>query len=509
VRQRAKPIDLGPLLPAATDLFQARRSMLDAVRFLWNNPAEPFTPGHHTREVCARIDRAKADFRRGISTRLIVTIPFRHGKSDLSSRYGPATLLGWDQDLEIILASYGSQLSEDFSRDIKAIVDQPEFKRLFPTFPGWDPRTNAAGQRRVLGRRGKINALGMGGGATGKGAQVLILDDAFKNREEAESKTVRDSRWESFRSDFFSRLAPVHIIVIVQTRWHVDDIIGRIHAANDPANEAYDPEFPKFDTIHFRAKGAENVPHTGSEYLFPERFKDEWYKAQFGVAGAYAASALLQGEPYIRGGNMLKTDGITWLAPGEAFPSFEASPRWIRHWDLAHSAKELVKNDPDYTAGGRVAVIERKEGHLLLVDDLQLFREEATRRNELIIQAAQADRQLGIPQYIEANGAQKSAYTTLRDILAGVSVVSPYYPHGDKVTRAGYVEPIFEAGNVWIRCSPTIKGIALNQIANFPTTGVHDDAVDVLSDGYQCAIRRNTMSAGKAVANNIASAIVS
>jgi predicted phage terminase large subunit-like protein len=509
VRKRAvKPLIEVESMRRIAELAGARRSLLDAVKTLWVNPAQPFTPGHHTRVICERIDRAKADYKRGKSTNMIITVPFRHGKSDLSSRYGPATLLGWDPDLEIILASYGSTLSADFSRDIKTIVEQPKFREVYPEFPGWDPASNAADQRRVLGRRGKLFALGMSGGATGRGANILILDDAFKNREEAESKTVRDSRWSSFLDDFFTRLAPVHIVFIVQTRWHVDDIIGRIHARNNPEAPEYEAAFPKFDTLHFRARGPENIDTCGSQYLFPERFSEAWYEEQFGAKTAYAAASLLQGEPYIRGGNLLKTDAINWLVPVQEFPAMPTPPRWVRHWDLAHSEKERAKDDPDYTAGARVAVFETPQGDTIFVDDVRMFQHEASERNARIIEAAKYDAAEGIPQSVEANGAQKSGYTTLRDILRGVAVVSPYQPQGDKVTRAGYIEPAFEAGNVWIRCNPALKPTILEQISNFPTPGVHDDVVDVISDGYQCARRRNAQSGGKSVSNNMAAALV-
>jgi len=502
IQPKATPHDIHK----ACILARARTSMLESMRHLWNNPSEPLLVGYHTKVLCAKIDKAKIDFKNGISTRLTVTIPFRHGKSDISSRYGPADLLGWDPDLEIMLASYASDLSEDFSRDIKAIMDSDAYRELYPEFPGWDPLTNAASKRRVFNRRGKIQALGMRGGATGKGAHVLVLDDTFKNREEAESPTLRKSRWDSFRDDFFSRLAPVHIIIVVQTRWHVGDTIGMIEAAGTIGDEAYVEDFPKFEKVHFRARGEENIENTGSEFLFPARFNDEWYKAQFGVRSDYAAASLLQGEPYLRGGNMLKLDNVNWLNPGQSFPTFDEDPHWIRHWDIAHSKKEVATDDPDYTAGGRVAVIERPEGNILLVDDLHAFREEATGRNAKIIEIATRDK--NIPQSVEANGAQKSAYTTLRDILKGKAVVTPFYPVGDKVTRAGYIEPIFEAGNVYIRCNPVTKVLAETHLGSFPMVGVHDDIVDVVSDGYQEALRRNTMTSGLSATNNMDEAFV-
>ena len=494
----------------ATRLHRGRNYMLDMMRYTWRNPQMPLIVGHHTLALCNLIDEAKRRFLEGVSTHAIVVMPFRHGKTDGSSRYGPANFIGWNPDIEVMMAAYNSDLAHGFSQDIRGICDSPEYRKLYPEFQGWSPTQNRNDVRQVAGRQGRVYAFGMGSGATGKGAHVLVIDDAFKNREEAESETVRESRWNSFIDDFMSRLAPVHIVLIVQTRWHVDDLIGRILNRNNPDHEDHDPEFPEFELVHFRARGPENVKFTGSEYLFPQRFGIDWYETQFGTRSEYSAASLLQGEPFIRGGKMLKADQIQWLRPGEPFPEFlhyDSLPK-VRFWDIAHSEKERAKDDPDYTAGGIASVIERKEGNILIIDDLQAFREEATERNRRMNETAGADGQNGVQQHIEANGAQKSAYTTARDILKGVAVVAPYYPQGDKVARAGYIEPICDAGNIYIRCSPGVKSLATEQISGFPTPGVHDDVVDVLSGGYECALKRNRETSGKAPAGKMHDAAV-
>lgn len=485
----------------------ARRNMLDFMRHTWRQ-STPFLVGPHTRVLCDRIDQAKRDFLDGKSTYVIVTLPFRHGKSEISSRGLPANLFGWNPDLEIMLASYASDLSEEFSRDMAATVDSEAFAEVYPDFPGWDPRTDSAKRRRVKGRNGKLHALGMGGGATGKGAQVLILDDSFKNRAEAESETIRESRWDSLRNDFYTRLGPVHIVFIVATRWHSDDNIGRIIRANDPDSKFYDPKFPRFEVIHFRAKADENIPLTGCQYLFPERFGEEWYENQFGVLGPYASAALLQGEPFIRGGNMLQVDKIQWLEPGRPLPESlqPASLRWVRPVDLAYSEKQRAKDDPDYTATCLLAVRELESGaEVLVIDDIFLMQEEATKRDNQLREIA--TRTKSAPVFIEANGPQKSGYTVLRDALKGVAVVHPVYPEGDKVARAGYVEPSFDAGNVYIRCAPGYRDEVERQLANFPN-GSHDDVVDMISTGRMAAIDRNAALTGKSVAARAAEAAV-
>ncbi len=505
----AREIDAASLFRAC-HIHEARDSTLALMRHCWLKPDQPLIVGHHTADLCRQMDRARRRFDAGKSTRMIFVLPFRHGKSDVSSRYGPAGLVGNNHDMEVMIGSYGSELSEDFGRDIKQIMGSREFSEIYPDFPGWNRASDRARHRRVKGGAGGFLCLGMGGGATGRGSHCLILDDTFKNREEAESATTRESRWNSFIDDFLSRLAPVHIVLIVQTRWHTDDTIGRILSRNNPDHEDYDAEFPQFELTHYRAKGAENIPLTGSEYLFPQRFPVEWYETQFGSRSPYSAASLLQGEPFVRGGNMLSTDNIQILPAGAEFPEWVRadSLRWVRAWDLAYSEKQLAKDDPDWTLGGRVAVIERDGADIIIVDDVQAFRAEAGERNRRIIDVARRDKDRGIPQHIEANGPQKAGYTTLRDALDGVAVVHPFYPQGDKVVRAGYVEPSFEAGNVMIRCSPKHEVLLMEQLSNFPSDGVHDDAVDMITTGYQCAKERNRLGAGKTPVNTWRAAMV-
>lgn len=463
--------------------IRAERSLLSFMGYCWRRPMEPLQIGPHTQAVCDRLTRAVVDFRAGRSTYLEIVVPFRHGKSDMSSRYLPAWFLGQCPDAEVMLTGYAADLVQGFSRDVRGIIMDDRYRSVFPGV-ALDASTNNHSERRIQDRTGRLYAIGRGGAATGRGAALLIVDDLLKNREEAESLTVRDSAWSSLTNDFMTRLAPVHLVVIVNTRWHVDDPCGRIHSRTTLGVEQYDAAFPSFERLHFGARNQDG------SYLHQARFGAGWYAAQYASLGAYAASALLDGEPVVRGGAFLKTDRIQWV------DSFPAGLAWVRCWDLASSAAEVAKDDPDWTAGPLVAVGTDSAGvETIYVDDVVMIRAEATRRDALIRTTAKRDANRGIPQYIEAVAGYKDSYTTIRDVLAGIAVVHRVELGGDKVVRAGRVEPHFESGHVVMRRGQPWQSDVLRQIGEFPG-GKHDDVVDSITAGYRAALERNKQLAG-------------
>lgn len=158
----------------------------------------------------------------------MIMAPPRHGKTELASRRFPAKFLGKRPDKTVISTSYGSTLAEEFGRDVRNIVDQPEYKVLFPNV-----RLSADSQAKdrwhVAGGGGYI-AAGVGTAITGRGADLLIIDDPVKGRVEAERESERKEIWEWYRGTAYQRLQPDASIVVIMTRWHEDDLVGRLNA---------------------------------------------------------------------------------------------------------------------------------------------------------------------------------------------------------------------------------------------------------------------------------------
>jgi predicted phage terminase large subunit-like protein len=484
------------LLEEANLQASAKGSLLHFMEYCWQQPSSPLVVGKHTLEISRILDRAVENFRKGISSYISIAVPYRHGKSDCSSRFLPARFVGEFPDEPVIVGSYASSLSEKFSRATKKIMDSPQYKELYEA--RLDKKSDSAKVRAIADHNGEMIYVGADGGATGNGAALLVIDDFFKNRKEAESETIRESRWESFQNDFFTRLGPVHIVIVLNTRWHVDDISGRIINRNDKRHEDYNPHFPQFEQVVFPAMDEDG------NYLFPERYSDHWYGVQFamlGGEGSYAANCLLQGEPQVRGGNMIKTEGVHFNAemPDDLL--------YVRAWDLASTEEERDSKDPDYTFGICVAVrvnkavdlqgktIRDSDGapvyfYYIYIEDGRFCRAEAPKRDKMIRSTALEDGP-EVWQGIESVAGYKDKYTTLKKLLKGIRTVRKITLKGDKVTRAAFLEPIFEAGNVYVNGDMSMPWVNLlfKHLNQFPS-GSHDDGVDSLVNAVELAITR-------------------
>lgn len=476
----------------------ARNHHVRYMQFMWQKMSEKFLVGIHTREICWLIDDAIEKLRQGESTFLVIKVPFRHGKSDMISRFLPSHFLGEFPDKEVMLVTYASSLAEGFSRYARNLIRTPEYKELYPETE--ISRENGGVQQwGIQGRLGGCVASGLTSGLTGKGYHLGLLDDFNASRADAESEVIRNSQWEHFTNDFLTRRAPESITIVLATPWHKDDIIGRIEEKINPDSDKYDPEFPPFKIVSFPAKGGEvdvhdadgNLQHIKYDYLFPERFSNDWYAQQFASLGTYSAAALLQCNPIVRGGNLVDVSKVKIHDDIKDFPQI----KYYRIWDLAHSAKQRMKDNPDWTSGTLLGF--RKVNGLweLWIKNVGRIRQEAPQRDGFIFAVTEQDGDcvsIGVEQSADA----KDAVTVVRYATKGRRIVKGIKTQGDKVARFSPLEPIFEAGNVHI-----LKGDWnepwLTEVSEFPS-GKHDDQVDNLSAGYELICRQSgaVVSAG-------------
>lgn len=177
--------------------------------------------GHHRliAEKLMQVERGEID-------RLMIFMPPRHGKSELASKRFPAYCLGRQPTRQIIAASYNSDLANDFGRNVRNIVAEPEFGNVFPSVAL--AADSKAANRMNTNHGGAYVAAGVGTAITGRGANIALIDDPFKDREEADSERRRELVWDWYRSTLFTRLMPGGAIVLIQTRWHEDDLAGRL-----------------------------------------------------------------------------------------------------------------------------------------------------------------------------------------------------------------------------------------------------------------------------------------
>ncbi len=241
-----------------------------------------YQDGWHIDVIADALSRVE----RGELKRLIITTPPRHMKSENSSVLFPAWFLGRRSDKEVMTCSYALELAQEFSRKCRDVVRCDAFTSVFPDFALADDSQAKTKWNTTAG--GGYSAMGVGGASTGRGADLLIIDDFLKNREEAESKTVKDSLWSWYQSTAFTRLSPDGAIIIVATRWAQDDLIGRILAQPDHG----------FTVIHLPALATDDDEHRKrGEALWPERWPIERIEDIRHTLSAYEFSALYQGNP--------------------------------------------------------------------------------------------------------------------------------------------------------------------------------------------------------------------
>lgn len=244
------------------------------------------------------VARALEAIERGEQKRLIITIPPRHGKSMLCSQYFPAWYLGRNPDKYLITATYGQELSDDFGRKIKDQMRDPFFKLLFPECEL--RQDTQAASRMVTGAGGTYFGVGVGGPITGRGAHVLLIDDPVKNREEADSETIRRKIFEWYRSVAYTRLMPGGSVIVIMTRWHEEDLVGMV--LKEHAHE----NWVKIDLKAIADDG---------KALWPEAYTAQDLLKIRETLGEYEFSCLYQQDPMPAEGILFKAE---WLPPGVA-----------------------------------------------------------------------------------------------------------------------------------------------------------------------------------------------
>ena len=229
------PVTQNSLSSAEVELASrllSRRRLLPFIQRI--NPR--YLAGWVHEDICRRLEKFSDDVAKGLSPRLMLLMPPRHGKSEIASRMFPAWHIGRNPDHEIIACSYNVGLAMSFSRKVKEVLEDPSYQNVFEA--RLNPNFQGAEEWGINNARGGYVAAGVGGGITGKGAHVLTIDDPLKNAEEADSADIREKLKDWYDSTAYTRLAPGGGVLIVQTWWHDDDLAGRLQTAMAADEEA-------------------------------------------------------------------------------------------------------------------------------------------------------------------------------------------------------------------------------------------------------------------------------
>ncbi len=287
---------------------------------------------------------------------LISEMPPRHGKTFTLSRFFPTWFLGRNPDRRVMNVGYGATLAEKSSRLARNLMLSSWYQAIFPGVQ-LDPQSKAVDAWNILEREGGMDALGVLGGATGKGAHILNCDDLIKNREEAESQVIRDKTWDGFNDDLMSRLEPGGAVILNGTRWHIDDPIGRAlqHFKQIYGDKMLHLRFPAI------AEADDPLGRLPGEALWPARYPIETLRlieSRYETTGnRYSWLSLYQQSPTAHEGGLFKR---AWFEDRVTTPP--EITRAVRFWDLAMSDRDSA----DFTAGVKIG--QGIDGHYYVLD---------------------------------------------------------------------------------------------------------------------------------------------
>lgn len=413
----------------------------------------------------------------GVIDRLMVFMPPRHGKSETTTVKFPSWYLGRHPDRRGIIASHTASLAARFS-----MRGRNDFDQYAPEVWGLRVQPDVAAMYRwdVLDPNappgqppGGLIAAGIGGPITGQGAHLAVIDDPFKGAEDANSKVQRDAVWDWYRFVLRTRLMPGGAIVLVLTRWHEDDLAGRLlQAASD------DPGADQWTVLNLPALAEDDDPlgRPPGKALWPEQYSEADLQATRASVGPYVWAALFQQRPQPAGGSVFRREWFRYFREEGDLYRLDAE-RTVRQSDcLRFATVDLAvstKESADYTVLGIWAMTPKRD--LLLLDIVRL-RVEGADHLALLWRIHERWR----PAYI---GIERVAYqlaliqAAQRDGLP----VRELKADRDKVSRALPAAVRMEAGAVWFRSGAPWLGDLEDELLMFPK-GEHDDQVDVL--GY-------------------------
>jgi len=397
---------------------------------------------------------------RGEIKRLAIFMPPRHGKSNLASEVFPAWYLGRKPSHQVLFTTYGQDLADGFGRKVRNAVADPKHLRSFPASILSDDSQSA--KRFNTSAGGVYYAVGAGGAVTGRGADLLLIDDPLKNREEADSRLVRDKLWDWYASTAYTRLMPGGAVVLIQTRWHEDDLAGRILMGHENWEIINLPAIAEHGDMLGRQVG---------QPLWPEQYGLEALENIRATIGEREFNALYQQRPSPLEGALFRRD---WIGR-QVVP--RSGTRIAMGVDLALSTKEGA----DYTAlvvmardeFGKLYVLDAARERVDFPSALRLIRNMADKWNPKAIAIEQVAFQAVVVQELLRN-------TTLP--IRGVT------PDKDKVTRAQPLALRYEQGLVHHAQLPSWFE---DELLAFPQSK-HDDAVDALVYAYQAVMKMST-----------------
>lgn len=456
--------------------LKAQTSLLAYTKFTMPDPEAPDDPTrslYDAQKFHESVADALQRFESGEIPQLIFCMPPRHGKTELATKRLVAWLHGRHPEWDLIVATYSDEKAWEFGGDTRSILQSPQHKQVFPEYGLRRGSTSKEFMQSVRG--GKILFKGRGGALTGSGGQVLIADDLFKDDKEAQSQAIRDQAWHWFNRVFMTRKMGKKLVILTMTRWHSDDIIGRL---TDPENDNYDPEVAAlWKIIRFPAiaEDADVLGRKTGEALWPERFSradldDQRRRDPLGFEAMY------QQNPTVADGVLFRRENIRYYRTvGEPGGSVVLLPKDLRLYGCSdHAVKTGQRNDPSclIKAGvdqyGNIYLLECLWGKIKTDQAVEALIDMG--RDTLLWFAGRDHITQSIGPFLNKRMDERREYVTIREIPA----------IGDKEQRAQAMVGMVARQKVFFPRDAEWSERAINELMAF-SNGVHDDFVDALA----------------------------
>ena len=436
-----------------TDSEKAKNNFMDFTKTVW----EEFINGRHHRIMAEKFNRIAT----GDLKRLIVNMPPRHTKSEFGSYLLPAWLMGRNPRLKIMQTTHTAELAFRFGRKVRNLMNSKEYSKIFE---GVELRADSqAAGRWETSKGGEYFAAGVGGAVTGRGADLLIIDDPH-SEQDALSPTAMENAYEWYTSGPRQRLQPGGSIVIIMTRWAENDLTGKLIR-----QQARDILADKWEVVEFPAL----MPET-DEPLWKEFWKKEDLLVVKGSLSIGKWEAQWQQNPTSEQSAILKREWWkTW--EGDELPPLEYV---MQSYDTAYSKK----SNADFSAITTWGVFYPEEGgppNIILVDAKRGRWDFPDLRRKALEEFKYWDPECIL---IEAKASGMPLTQELRNMGIPVTNYSPSRGN-DKFTRVNSIAPLLESGLVW--CPDTRWGEeVIEECAAFPA-GEHDDYVDTVTQALR------------------------
>lgn len=422
------------------------------------------------------IDEALVRALRTPDSRLIISMAPQEGKSVRVANDFPVWALTQDPELRIVTASYAQSLANRNGRAIRnRIQTQPALGLKIAGDNG------SVSEWTLEGHEGGVLSVGIGAGVTGRPADMLIIDDPIKDRKEADSETYRDNVWDWWTDAASARLAPGAPVIVILTRWHQDDLAGRLvgrdveagwEVINIPAQADHRPERGEVDPLG-REPGEYMVSARG-------RTRQQWERRQ-ATAGPRTWAALYQGRPSPESGGVFPA--------ADKIARYD-TPMWTQHPDGRCTVPGLSRGDHELVQSWDLTFKDKKGsdfvvGQVWLRVGMQAFLLDMVRGRMNFTATTAAIKAMtkkwpeATAKFIEDKANGPAVMNALSRQVLGMI---PIEPEGSKYARASAVAPLFESSNVVLPTPEVLPNVGelLEEMANFPN-GVHDDTVDTAS----------------------------